>query len=240
MRVEDPDRGKGDHSDVDRARFFAAVALANLRADKPLLTAAARANRRAALANHVLGDQCLEALERLFDYSAESLWDRRADSGLAEAVEAVLVCEQRALRNRRPESPLALDVGLELAYTRAWRIHALLFVTGSAKRAKEVELRLTGGAPLAICTGRTWAPPPDRDTAAPFLGVPARGMVIDGRGRRRDFNVPALGCLSIFEDALQAERHPWRYWCDDCQPSKRHHDRTVARAHKSALENGLS
>jgi hypothetical protein len=192
-----------------------------------------QARRRAALAtdHKILGGQCLGALERLFDYSLQLRENGRIEiEDLATAAEMVLSCVQRELLGRA--SPLEIEVAFELAYARAWAIHALVYVHGP-RAAKEIELRLTDGAPLTICTGRTWQRYPYRERAAPFLGKVVSGRLADGR----EFRIPAYGCFAIFADTTQTTRWAWAHWCPDCKPNTgRRWPRARARAHKRALD----
>jgi len=180
-----------------------------------------RARRREALNHSILGRRCLPAAQRLFDWSN----NRSEHRDIAAAAETVILAVQQELLER--DSPLDVEVAFELGYARAWAVFALCDVATKSE-AKRTELRLTGGAPLTICTGFTHL------EAAPFLGSMVDVPVIY-RGESRVLRVPAFGCFAVFSDTTQTSRWPWRHWCDDCEPRNSQRPRKIARAHKRVV-----
>jgi hypothetical protein len=195
----------------------------------------ARARRRAALATTmpILGAHCPKALERIFDYSIKRL----PVGGLRAAAEELLFHEQREKRER--ESPLDFAAAFELANAQVWAIDALIQSGITERQAKETELRLTDGVPLAICIGRTLLPRWQQEgkhrlrinDTPPRLGKLSGGTV----------TLPVYGCRTIFPDTTQTMKKMWRHWCDDCKESNSHPQRTAKRAQiRSAMNRSTS
>jgi hypothetical protein len=231
MRCEESATGKGDRSGAEL--FQAAIdRLPTGRDDEVALEK--RAQRRAALADTILGRRCLPACERLFDWSNDLFSDTW---GLAAAAEEVITAAQQELLGR--ESPLEPGVGFELGYARASAVFALCEVSTQSV-AKSTELRLTDDAPLTICTGFTRLTikrvieEGEELRYAPFLGSMVKVPVIH-RNEPRDLYVPAFGCFAIFLDTTQKSRKAWRHWCDDCKASTSQRPRQVERAHRRVV-----
>jgi hypothetical protein len=112
-------------------------------------------------------DQSRQAQERLDRFALEWLVDQFPDrpfpgvgpldrKGLREAAELVLGDAQTALASLAAdldEAPLEPRLASSLSRSRYWVLLALLEVLPSQKHAKQEQLRITGGAPLALCTG---------------------------------------------------------------------------------------
>ena len=183
------------------------------------------AERRAGLQKTILWSHCPEAQLKLFDFSNEIL-DRIqvTRDGLIECAEAVLCAVQVELTSR--SSPLELAVASELAISRLWAIHALSVCTGSHAHAKRFELRIAGGAPLAVCVGTgPWFPP-----VAGFRKV-KRLQTLWG-----EVFVPALGCHAVIAESTRIGGVMWRYWCDECAPNSGAKARAQARRHKQLVD----
>ena len=142
-------------------------------------------HRREALADTILGRRCLSAVQHLFDWSTGVVATPQLD--LSAELCAVI---QDELRSR--ESPLDVEAGFELAYARRWTVLALVDSAGGVKRAKELELELTDGAPLAVCTGITWRKGLQYDPP-PFLGTISKGVTSNGEVVR----IPGFGCFGV-------------------------------------------
>jgi hypothetical protein len=198
------------------------------------------ARRRVALRETILGKTCLSAIEILFDYSKDPNCIKTAD--LCEAAEIVLDAVQRELRQRRSIAPLVPEIAYELANARHWALHALRDRLG-VKRAKQVDLRITDGVLLTICTGATLPPRSSLETAysssrAPFLaGVVIKFKVSDRAGRERMIQVPVSGCLRIFEDCNRTSARPWAYWCRDCSRCRTRLEERVESQYRRLFSN---
>jgi hypothetical protein len=199
----------------------------NSKGDQNELEVAKRVRRRESLSETILGKRCLPEVQRLFDWSNDPSDTR----GITAAAEIVLTAIQNELR---AADTLEHVAGFELAYAKAWAILALVDSLGVGK-AKAVELRLTDGAPLAICTGRTWRKI-GRYDPPPFLGRIVEGELIR-EGLTVSFQVPAFGCFKVFPDATRTSAHPWKHWCPECAPTRSKRPRQVRRAHAQALNS---
>lgn len=167
----------------------------------------------------ILGARCPRAQARLYDWSV----NRRDQNGVGSASEVVLAWVQKELRER--ESPLDVAAAFELAGARRWALAALIELHGK-KRAKEIELELADGAPLAICMGpRTFVHGGERVDYLPVQTI--HGLT----------HVPLYGqgCRAVFHDTTRITGRMWRYWCPECKPSKRQARRALAQSHSRAV-----
>ncbi len=193
------------------------------------------ARRRASLVDHTLAVACLPTLERLFDYSIEvsrSGLGTTSRDGLAQACESGLENVQAELTQR--ESPLTPQVAFELAGTRAWSIHGLVRLY-DVKGAKRVDLRVTGDAPLTVCTGRTWQRGASRWLSPPFLAGQVSHGQVPYRGKFQAFALPVPGCHAIFNDEERVITYPWKHWCPQCDPEVSQRVRNTRRAYARSL-----
>ena len=103
-------------------------------------------------------------------------YDRSKTNGLAAAAKATIVVVQEELEKLLllGRDPLEHAVAFELGYAKAWVICALRQVCTDSE-AKRIELGLTGGAPLTICTGMTSY----RANEAAYLITPFLGRVVN-------------------------------------------------------------
>jgi hypothetical protein len=158
---------------------------------------------------------CPDALERLYDDWLDDRDGRRphVQYGLRAAAEEVLAFVQRELERKRigPTTKKPGSVICELACERTRALDALRYCTPSYKAAKEIELRITDGEPLAICTG-TWNLVTIRTVAGTKV-------------------LPLSGCYRVFPDSKTLGGHMWRHWCDDCDPKRGQPVRALRRLH---------
>jgi hypothetical protein len=163
---------------------------------------------RAGLADTILGSRCLNACQRLFDYSV----DLRDDpvphvQGLREASEEVILWTQRELAALLSDEPLPPAVAFQL-HTWQWLARrAHLEQHGRQCDVKTYEVAVTDGAPLAICMGTNIS-----------LDVSSYRRVAASRGKTNVVTA-AFGCFRVFPDTTQTSRRMWRPWCDRCTPN---------------------
>lgn len=159
----------------------------------------------------ILGQRCRpEDIYRLLKYSRERFGTGHVDTfGLTDAATRSLEIVQEELRHR--ESTIDRAAAIELLFAHRWTIDAIRWVYDD-KTAKEIEIKVARGRPLAVCVG-------------------------GGKGRDVDtilgtFHVCAHGCFRIFESVTRASGRMWPQLCPDCRPrnGKRQPLRTAERA----------
>lgn len=108
---------------------------------------------------------------------------------------------------------LKSDALFELASAGEWSRRALVAFLGKTA-AKELQLSLTDGAPLAICIGRRRV---------------HRFRLAHGE----EVSLPVRGCGRIFQDRRDATggRAYWLRWCPDHPPNMRRQARKVQQDH---------
>jgi hypothetical protein len=177
-------------------------------------------------AQPILGARCPGAQVRIFDFSTELHGGGFTRDGLQSASETTLECVQDEYRGRR--SHLDDSAFFELHHARLWAIHALSLLTGSHAHAKRFELKITDDHPLTVCGGTgPWFP-----AVSPGLRKLQPVQTFWGEV----LHVPALGCHAIIPESTRLGGVMWRYWCDDCSPSKGQKSRSQVRAHRRRVE----
>jgi len=156
---------------------------------------------------------------RLFDYSVH-LRDRvrpLPEDGLREAAEAVLHDVHELLVPREGQK-LESSERFAILYDRLYARDALTRLTGSRMEVKRIEVSLSGGHPLAVCTG------PWRTHKV----VTVHGLT----------NVPLwyAGCGAVFPDSLNVRGggRAWKDWCPLCSPEVANPARRLAARHRRA------
>ena len=112
-----------------------------------------------------------------------------------------------------PSDEVDQSAHMELAHRRHWALHAVIDKCGKPSMVKRLDLDVTEGAPLTVCTGATLPKGTYQSAWPPFLA----GVVIEVDTQRGIARLPVPGCLRIFPDTTQTSRKPWRYWCPDCR-----------------------
>ena len=182
------------------------------------------ARRREGLRDSPLAPACLPALEVLCDYS-DNLggWVKREipTGELVPAAKMVLRAVQNDLLQRRDRPPSAENI--QFAYARHWALHALTDRM-RVSEAKRVDLDVTDGRPLAVCTGadlRGWSYQASRPPI--LLGTPVDLKVGNGK-----VTTPAFGCFVIFDDSVRTSAKPWSFSCPACRARRTRHEAQVA------------
>jgi hypothetical protein len=143
-----------------------------------------------------------------------------ARDGVLEAAEELLDACQRDLASF--PSPVEPGIARELARDRFWAISALIYYLGD-KGAKETQLRVTNGAPLAICTGDAYR-----------VGARRLRSVQTTQGR---FDFSVKGCRSIFPDVIRTDGGKmWPGSCPGCRSSHKKPARDQGRALRRRLD----
>lgn len=125
-------------------------------------------------------------------------------------IEQVIRCVQRELR--QCDSPLDHAAAYELYIAQWWAIYALREWKGG-RTAKETQIRLADGRPLAICIGG--------------------GKGRDVQTSLGTSRVSAQGCYAVFEDVTRLTGGKmWPKLCPDCRPrnGKKNPPRDAGRA----------
>jgi hypothetical protein len=129
-------------------------------------------------------------------------------AGLREAAEEVLVDVQVSLVALRGGEPLDARTANRLRNDRYHALLALIEVMPSQKHAKQLQLELTRGEPLAICSGDVCriGTRHEQTVRTPFVARPVRFTV--------------QGCNRIFLDAVTTVGEMWPNFCPDCARRK--------------------
>lgn len=177
-----------------------------------------------------LVELCPDAVRVLSDYSVafrERRW-RDMPEDLGAAAEEILSGYYRVIPEPQPRVALEVSIAFELASARVWALHALKHQHDLDKSVKQIELRIADDRPLAICVGGALITAPlmpkgsRRGWRLPVKPIEFQARVVVSHGRSHTLKgggrLPYCGCLCVFPDTTQDQRHPWRYLCDDCHP----------------------
>lgn len=183
-------------------------------------TAARDARVRETLASvyPILGARCTDAQSVLFDYSIEERDGRMSaltEELLLDACEAVLRAVHDELMTRAP-GPLDPAAAFELDSARRYARHALR-QRRRGRAARELELSIADGVPLAICVG---------SRKARVVRTYSAGTV----------HVPASGCYAVFPDSIRATGGRMAVWCPACKQSRTQRGRSAERSHFRFVE----
>ena len=141
--------------------------------------------------------------------------------GVPEAAREVLADVQAELaqfHRRSPSEPLEWAVARRLARDRFHAVTALLDLMIS-KEAKQVQLEITGGLPLAICMGE-WL----------RIGKRREPKMVRIVNVEDELRFTPKGCLRIFDDATNTVGEMWPGYCSDCNNTRRQPVRDQRRA----------
>jgi hypothetical protein len=163
-------------------------------------------------------------LEELRAATAGVVQPKPGPDGLDEAAEEVLRGVQEELLTL--ESPLEHRLARELTRDRFWAITALIHLHGD-KAAKELLLRITDGAPLAICMG----------DVCRIGAIRSKRGVRAKRGRTvmtmaGEVSYVVKGCRAVFVDTARTTGGDmWPGLCRECDKAKpqRKQDRAMVR-----------
>jgi hypothetical protein len=179
----------------------------------------ARVRQTLAAVYPILGARCPDEQCVLFDYSIEERDGRRTaltDELLLGACEAVLSAVHDELVARAP-GPLDAAAAFEFDNARRYARDALRQRL-SGREARELELRIADGAPLAICIG-------SRKPRA--VATKSAGTV----------HVPATGCYAVFPGSIRATGGRMAVWCPAHKSSKARPQRAIERRHRRLVES---
>lgn len=182
---------------------------------------------RPAAPSHPLGERCPDDLERLWRFTREHLARRRGAStegpvllGLDAAARRIVVATQQLLAELEPR-PVPLDVAERLALTETSALFALAYIrrgggATSPGRAKQLQVELAGGRPLAVCVGT-------RQVGTIETSYGPREYVVSG-------------CGAVFPASTRPSGRVSNHWCPDCRRNLR---RNPAREARRTLKRQL-
>lgn len=171
------------------------------------------------------------AREAMFDYSVQERDGRVSSMDLGNDARVLLRAAQTSLEKHGVGAVLEPAEAFRIFEDRCWPLRALRNSYGyGITRAKEIELEVTGGAPLTICMGR-----PAYFTSPDVYSVTLPEQLAY-RFASPEVTIPLFGCLSVFEESTNTGRgKKWRPWCSECVPNRAQPIRAAARRHLRRL-----
>lgn len=176
---------------------------------------------------------------RMFRFSVEARDRKFGDPPIVEGPLDGLTLEESALvlledahsdlHSKGLGAILEPGAAFELFADRSWALRALRYLY-SPQETKQIELRVTGGAPLSICMGR-----PAYVTSPKVQTVPLPERLAYRLGRS-EAKIPVYGCLGVFEESTNTgSGRQWRLWCPEHHPKDAQPLRAAKRLHLRRL-----